>query len=236
MLVELMNETPEPRDAILTMEFEYVPSIPSGFTAVDSWWLDVSGVCGNSDMPVPPNQEVFNFTAPRWKATTSGSFLLMVGHMHDGGTLLEVRKNNKTVCDFTPLYGETPGYVESTPMNMSSMPGMPATSMPMTHISNMSNCVNSGDFQVDNEMSIWAYYNISEHMAMLGGDGTYEPVMGISIVYIKNQSGSSGTTPTGTKTSSTSSPTASSNGQRLDSPISIVGLTGLIAVAIGWMA
>jgi len=68
-----MNEWTDARSATLVMDYEYVPGIPSGFTALENWWLDVTGPCGESDEPVPMSQSVFNYTNTTYKATYSGS-------------------------------------------------------------------------------------------------------------------------------------------------------------------
>jgi hypothetical protein len=207
MTLELMNEIPNPRLAVLTIEYEYIPSMPSGFSTVEPWWLDVSGPCGDSDMPVPPNETAFNFSSTGWKAPYSGLIVFMGGHLHDGGELLEVTQNGKSICDFKPTYGATAGYIDMMPTNMSSMPNMPAgMSMAMTHVSNITTCTKVGNFNTGDSFGIQADYNITDHAPMLGANGTIEPVMGISILYIKQGNGSSSSgspSPSGSSPSST---------------------------------
>jgi hypothetical protein len=50
-----MNEATESRDVIVSITYEYIPKKPSSFKSVIPVWLDITGVCGTSDFPVPPN-------------------------------------------------------------------------------------------------------------------------------------------------------------------------------------
>jgi hypothetical protein len=234
MTLELMNETPDPRPAVLTIEFEYMPSKPSGFSAMDSWWLDVAGPCEDSDMAVPSNETAFNFSSTGWKAPYSGSIVLMGGHLHDGGELLEITQNGKSICDFKPTYGATPGYIDMMPMNMSSMPNMPAgMPMSMTHVSNISICTNVGNFNAGDGFGIQANYNITDHAPMLGSDNTIEPVMGISIIYVRTGNGSSSSGSPSQTGSSPSSTSHSSATQRFELSKKSFGVFGLMAVIGG---
>jgi hypothetical protein len=45
-----MNMVDYSRDAVLTMTWEYIPSVPAGFDKVKPLWLDIGG-CGSSDLP-----------------------------------------------------------------------------------------------------------------------------------------------------------------------------------------
>jgi len=214
IVAELMNENDDDRDVTVTINFEYIPGIPSGFTRVYAWWLDVTGSCTTSDEPVPANEVVFNYTAPSpYTAVYEGSVLGMSGHLHDGGVLLTVSDNNKIICNVTPTYGATPGYIDSVPMNMSmgTMPmgTTPMGNMPMNmaHLSNMSTCLYPGNFAIGDKFSISAYYNTSEHPLMLDASGQPQPVMGVSVVYVTNGThvGPGGSTTSGSGSTSTSS-------------------------------
>jgi hypothetical protein len=112
------------RDAILTMTWEYIPSVPAGFDKVKPLWLDIGG-CGSSDLPAKPNQ-AFQYTDPNhWTSNFTGRITATVGHLHDGGTHLTVKKNNTLLCDFVAAYGQDPAYIDGGSMGMSStMSGM----------------------------------------------------------------------------------------------------------------
>ena len=201
VLVELMNELDDDREVTVTINFEYILGMPSGFTQLHSWWLDIAGFCADSERLVPANEVVFNYTAPSpYTATYNGSIIGMAGHLHDGGVLLTVSENNKVICNSTPTYGATPGYMDGSPMGMS----MGNAPMDMVHLSNMSICDFPGNFVAGDNFSISAYYNSSAHPLMLDMNGQPAPVMGISILYVTNGTNVS---PSGTGTS-TAGPTS----------------------------
>lgn len=196
-LMELMNETPDPREAVVTVEWEYIPSpVPAEFQQMKSIWLDVAG-CGNSEVPVPggkPNTTFELDMTPAWEVPQDWKQNLIVGlggHLHDGGTHLMATKNNQSFCDMAATYGAAPEYIDMmanmTGMDM-SMPGMNMSGMgnmggDVIHISNISYCANATSIKPGDKLSVRAFYNTTLHQAMVDSTGTVEPVMGISILY-----------------------------------------------------
>jgi hypothetical protein len=206
-LVELMNETEDPRDAVVTITYEYIPSIPQSFTQVIPIWLDINSDCSSNSEEPAFNNTAFNYTMhPRWKADFEGRVTCIVGHLHDGGTHLEVLKNGNPVCDCVAAYGQTPGYVE-TAMNMNKSMSMNMGSMDMVHISSLNSCLNAGTSTVGDEWGLDAFYNTSEFAPMLDSDGSLAGIMGISLVYITqgNNVTTSNSTTASTSTSVSSS-------------------------------
>jgi hypothetical protein len=86
--IELMNEVPIERGAILTIEYEYIPTLTTEFRQLDALWLDVTGVCGDSGISIPPGKDVFEFHTPDVKVNTSGTIIAAGGHLHDGKALV----------------------------------------------------------------------------------------------------------------------------------------------------
>jgi hypothetical protein len=202
MSVELMNEVDEPRPAVVTIAYEYIPNPPQSFSRVLPIWLDI-GTCTDSDMPAL-NDATFQYSmSPPWKANFAGQVTFTGGHLHDGGTNLTILQNGNTICDSVASYGLTPGYIEAP------------SSMNMMYISNMSSCENGGVVNIGDEFSITAYYNTSEYALMLNSDGTLAPIMGIALVYIAPEN------------ANTSTPTSSSNGDRITA-----GSLGLLLTCI----
>lgn len=232
--IELMNMQPNQRYVTVTLNFEYIPGQPSGFRPVNTWWLDVAGPCGKSDQDVPaaPNDVTFNYTSPApYNSPFGGSIVTMAGHMHDGGTEVTVSENGNSICTFTPTYAATPG-----------MNGAGNMSMPMNDISNISVCNDAGTFKAGNEFGIQAFYNASAHALMLGSDGQPLPVMGISLMYVTNETATGGgagvssetTTPTATTTGSKTSvsPSVSSGGWRVRGNSIAVALAVMLVIVI----
>ena len=196
----------DPRDAVLTVTWEYIPSVPAGFDKVKPLWLDIGG-CGSSDLPAKANQ-AFQYTDPSpWTSNIAGRITAMIGHLHDGGTHLTATKNNTVMCDFVATYGQNPAYIDGGSMGMSSsMSGMSmqpeattSASMPMStstsmagmnmgndtvHISSISTCHNVGIIGIGDILSVTAYYNSTEYALMTNTNGTLAPIMGIALVYV----------------------------------------------------
>jgi hypothetical protein len=185
VLMELMNELPMMRDAVMTVDYEFIPGIPEGFEAVDTVWLDVGG-CLDSEVPPTSNTTSEYTMTPAWKATNDGIVLGIGSHLHDGGTHLAISKNGQLVCDNTATYGATPGYIDPNMMPGMNMSNMPDMSMTMMHISNITACYmpENGEVKAGDEFNIKAYYDMTKHMGMLEGDGKMSPIMGISVMYI----------------------------------------------------
>lgn len=163
MLVELMNQYSEARNATVTLEWEYVPGIPTDFMVTEPVWLDVTGGCGDSDEPVPTNTPVFNFSlSPAWSPNNTGELLFVGGHLHDGGVNIELYENGKVVCDSFAEYGAD------------------------SHVSSIAPaCYNLGSISPADSFSITAYYNMTAHAGMMDAMGMSEmPVMGIMLMYV----------------------------------------------------
>ena len=173
-----MNESQDNQTTVVTITYEYIPSTPIEFEKVTPLWLDI-GNCNGSDVPALNNAS-FVYSSQPWQSDLEGRIAFAGGHLHDGGINIEMRRNNKTVCNSIAAYGQSPGYVEGEGMNMN---GMMMNSSIVEHISSMSSC-DKGRINLGDEISVRAYYNMTAHSPMVDSDGTLAPVMGISIVYI----------------------------------------------------
>jgi hypothetical protein len=134
-----MNMVEYSRDAVLTMTWEYIPSVPSGFDKVKPLWLDIGGCNGSADQPAKANQ-AFQYTDPTpWMSNFTGRITWMGGHLHDGGVHLTINKNNNVMCDCVAAYGQSSAYIDGGSMIMSStMSGMsmlPRATMSMSGMS-----------------------------------------------------------------------------------------------------
>ncbi|KAI9733658.1 MAG: hypothetical protein M1834_003260 [Cirrosporium novae-zelandiae] len=189
MVVELMNETPDPREAVVTITYEYISSVPQTFKPVTSIWLDIDSNCtSNSEMPAMANSSFEYSMEPPWTADFSGEINLIWGHLHDGGTHLEVLKNDNILSECVAAYGESPGYIEMASdesMNMSMSMDM---DMEMVHISSITCNPKQSFLNIGDELSVQAFYNTTDYSPMLNSDGTLAPIMGISILYVATSS------------------------------------------------
>jgi hypothetical protein len=228
-----MNETLDPRPAVVTMTYEYIPGMPANFTTVYPVWLDIAPCDAGSLEPAYANT-TFNYTGIPWTSPIEGEILLTGGHIHDGGVNIEIFQNEKMICNSSTLYGMTPGYVES----ISSMPMSMTMNMSMgidnVHISNMSTCSDVGTLHQGDNLTVQAFYNTNLHAPMMGANGTLEPIMGIALVYVANGTAANATSSNSTSTTggsmfATSSGSASvlTNGLGLAAILALSG-TGLL--------
>lgn len=117
--LELMNVSPHPRAVVLTVEYDVVPLplLPADWntTRITPIWLDVTGVCGQSEFPVPiGGYQVFNVATPEpaWKSTVAGDVVFAGGHLHDGGTNIKVLQRGKEICNSVATYGGDPAFID----------------------------------------------------------------------------------------------------------------------------
>lgn len=161
---ELMNMRDSSQVVVLSVTWEFIPSLPSGFEQVTPYWLDV-GSCSTSEMPAIADSE-FSYTSPRFKSDFQGRITFIGGHLHDGGTQLEVIQNGKIVCITEAAYGGS---------------GSPSE---LHHISKMMQCADIIFVKPGDELSIVAYYDAVRHQLMSTNDDILEPVMGIALAYV----------------------------------------------------
>jgi len=165
MVSELMNMLSESQEVVLSMIWEYVPSIPEDFKQAVPYWLDVGG-CGDSDVPAKANQK-FHYESPALKANFDGDIAFVAGHLHDGGTEVSILRNGLRACTSYATYGKAEGAVDGT-----------------THIVSMQHCLNAGRVRKGERWSIKAEYDTVQHAPMKSNDGSLEPVMGIALAYV----------------------------------------------------
>ncbi len=179
MMTELMNEHPASRTAILTITYEYIPYKSDDFQSVTSIWLDIGG-CRSSEMAVPTDKTSFHFCSPGWKSTVNARIICVLGHLHDGGAHLDVRKDDESVCRSVPKYDDK-GMDHGHGHELVRRHG---AGMDMSHITEMSMCHNIGRIQAGEEWTVRADYDIAAHPPMLDASGEPEGVMGIAVMYV----------------------------------------------------
>ena len=81
--IQLMNETPVEQEVVLTMDIEFISTLSPDFRPIDAVWLDVTGVCGSSDVNV--TSPVMHLTALAvTQLDFAGKIITAGGHLHDG--------------------------------------------------------------------------------------------------------------------------------------------------------
>jgi hypothetical protein len=102
-IIELMNMNKDSKKVYMTMTWEYVPGVPSGFKNARPVWLDAFQ-CGLSDVEPKKQEGAFDITARTWTANFGGELLGMGAHLHDGGDYLDIVQNGKVKCRAAAKY------------------------------------------------------------------------------------------------------------------------------------
>lgn len=189
MNTEMVNQT-----AVVTITYEYIPGLPASFSKVTPVWLDIAPCDQGSEEPA--KNSTFQYTSIPWTAPTTikGRITCAIGHVHDGGTHIDIAKNNQSICDVIAAYGQNPGYIDPMNSSMMDMPGMTMGS----HISSLSEC-SAGQLNPGDNLTVTAYYNTTEYAPMTNTDGSLAPIMGIGLLYVAlNETSSSTSTSSGT--------------------------------------
>jgi hypothetical protein len=201
-----MNEG-TPRDAVVTIDWEFIPSIPADFKRAVFVWLDVDGPClqRGGEVPIPEGAKAFSLEMnPPWTADFSGDVLQLASHMHDGGDEQLVIRNGNVACTAKARYGEKPGFVSSGDHSnhgggMGGGEGggggggghhdghgfspVQRRHEDIPHVSSISSCFKAGRVEVGDKWHVKANYNLTRYPPMNMG-GHLEPVMGISMMYV----------------------------------------------------
>ncbi|KAK0367220.1 hypothetical protein LTR91_005175 [Friedmanniomyces endolithicus] len=158
---EFMNMLQTPQEVVFSMIWEFLPSPPSYFRHAVPYWLDVGG-CGDSDVPAKADSR-YDYTSPVVTASFHGEIALIAGHLHDGGTHLDVFRNEEVVCSSRATY---------------------ASSDDTSHIARIDSCTDALATAPGDKWYIRAYYDTVTHPPMAANDGSLEPVMGIALAYV----------------------------------------------------
>lgn len=198
-----MNSASDTRDAFISLDWEFIPSIPSDFRQAIPVWLDVDGTCirRGSEVPVPDNATAFTLVQQEaWTAQISGDVLLMASHLHDGGDSVEVIRNGQVSCNAKARYGERPGFVSSGDHSNHGggsgggdeeegghhgghSTGLERRHEDTVHISSISVCTAQGRVEIGDKWFVKANYNLTRYTPMSSGHHL-EPVMGITQLYV----------------------------------------------------
>jgi hypothetical protein len=175
-LVDLMNLNKIRHKVYLTIAYEYIQGAPEDWSSVKVVWLDANA-CSTSQVKVPKKTK-FEVSSKPWKSNFDGKVLGMGGHLHDGGTNLEILWNNKVYCDSKASYGEK-GMMESPAMN-------DKRSLDKTkelHITSMTYCISMKEMKKGDVFQVKGKYDLTQHPAMINNMKP-EDIMAISLFYV----------------------------------------------------
>jgi len=136
----------------------------------------------------------YSHKSSEWIVPRSGVLLHGMGHMHDGGTNVDLYINDKMVCSSRMYYNARPGYgsylasphghSKAKRRNSFSRRDSPAKGVfGGKHISDPGHCTSFGRVEKGDRMHVKAYYNTKEYEVM-NHKGKTEEQMGILRVFI----------------------------------------------------
>src|ERR1700761_3937597 len=104
LITDLMNMNPGSKTVYLTMYYDYVDGHPSNFHEIKPVWFDAAQ-CGTSEVSGRSPSSKFDFRASPWIANFEGEVLHAGGHLHDGGTEINLVVDGKVACRSYATYG-----------------------------------------------------------------------------------------------------------------------------------
>lgn len=165
--LDLMNHSDQPQMVYLKAKLHHVPASDESIKPVRPVWLDEEN-CRTSEYGIPAGQSNRVWT---WNAGLTGRVVAAGGHLHDGGTKLDIL-NQTTGQDFCTSYA---GYGTKAEY--------------MGSLESMSTCIwdKIGTFSKGDIVAIDSYYD---------SPGAQTDVMGIALLYVyETDDLAGGTTP-----------------------------------------
>ncbi|RDI80934.1 hypothetical protein Vi05172_g9131 [Venturia inaequalis] len=176
---ELMSEATKPITVYMTLTWEFVPKSTPGYKKAVMVWLDVTDCARESEFPSPEGK--YEKASKEWVMGHDGELLMGIGHVHDGGTQVDLYHNSKISCSSKQVYANRRGgYVEATDGSVIKSMVMPEGS----HISDVGVCKDWGEVKKGDKLKVIAYYDDKMHMQMRDQSGKLEKQMGMLWVYM----------------------------------------------------
>jgi hypothetical protein len=189
LIVDMMVEDTKAKNLTLEITYEHVPKTGSGYGAARMYWLTIGEPAAKTGK--------YSFTTRAMTAKAGGSLLYAIGHMHDGGTDMQLFVGNRMVCKSIMHYSGAPKQAEGA-----SMDGMAGMSHGSTggshghktrglskrdggghgghggsHISAPGACTDFGSVKSGDSMKAVANYDATKHVLM-EMNGKKEKLMG----------------------------------------------------------
>jgi hypothetical protein len=105
--VELVNYGTETKNIYIVTEVDYVPGSTPGMmdTSVGIFSVNQCDRIPSPFLRAPPGKKAFTMQSKNITILQDGYMLSRRGHMHDGGTGILFKVNDKVVCDSKAIYG-----------------------------------------------------------------------------------------------------------------------------------
>jgi len=174
LMIDLMTEEVAPKNLTLEISYEYQNKGSSGYKPARMYWLTV----GEPRAPAYGADKEFKFDAWSMSASSAGNLLYAIGHMHDGGSHMNLKVGGKLVCTSVMHYNARPGYQRKQKRQHNHGAGSK-----MDHISDPGACIDFGTVKSGEKLSAEAVYDGSKH-PLMKHNGKLESLMGNMRVYV----------------------------------------------------
>jgi hypothetical protein len=194
MMIDLMTEVKEPKSLTLEVTYEIAAKGTGGYKPATMYWLTLG-----ADREAKDGK--YSFSTQSSRVTSNGKLLYSIGHMHDGGTDMQlfvdssmVGIGGKPVCTSVMHYDNKPaaGAMEGMDMGAakpaahgghSRRDGHGGHGAPGDHISAPGACTDFGEVKAGQYVRATAQYDATLHPLMVH-NGKREKLMGNMRVYI----------------------------------------------------
>jgi hypothetical protein len=130
LIADLMNMNPSSKQVWMTMYYDYVEGAGSEWADVKPVWFDVAQ-CGTSEVGGGSAGSSFQISSLPWSANFEGEILSVGGHIHDGGTKMDILVDKKVACTSLPYYGSNEeARARADIIRTGGVPPTPGTPMP----------------------------------------------------------------------------------------------------------
>jgi Stress up-regulated Nod 19 len=152
MSAELINYSKEIKNIYAVTEVDYLPGSTPGImdTSVGIMSVNQCDAIPNPFLRPPPGKKMFDMRSSEITILQNGYMLSRRGHMHDGGTGMVLKVNDKVVCDSKAQYGGSGTFKEASGKEFQALSGMKECNDPVT--------VKKGE-----KLSIEAYFDLDNH-------------------------------------------------------------------------
>jgi hypothetical protein len=179
LMIDLMTEEVTPKNLTLEISYEYQTK-SSGYKPARMYWLSV----GEPSVPWSGGDKEFKFSSMPMYSASAGSLLYAIGHMHDGGTHMNLYVGGNLTCKSVMHYNARPGYtLGGGGHKVKRQHAHGGAEASAKHISDPGACTDFGPVKSGEKLSGEAVYDGSK-FALMKHNGKLERLMGNMRVYV----------------------------------------------------
>jgi len=164
---EIVNYNPENTTIYITLETEYLDQVPPGYLDASTLIFSATG-CNSPGYRPPGAAKAYNFTSELFSMNRDGYLLNMRGHLHDGGTSIQMFLNENLACESFPKYENLPGAKKADGSSWQT-------------ITEMSYCDKPVKFNKGDSVKLVSIYDTNKHPLRESVGGGHEGMEGMDM-------------------------------------------------------